>query len=509
MANLFSRRLFLQSVAAGACAGVAGKTGASLGPDGKALQSIRRVAIHPTVGIARVGNSQEYFYFGPELPASTSRGPFKDPSGAMAKQAVRFRLYGYDRKGRVVCELTAADAGITWQIVVANAKAAAYNVDTAFDVPGAPSVGRRNASVTDRASLVIRATPRSLSGGAAGPFALDGGSFSGTPVNLGEALTDAKGRLVVMPGSGTAYSTPDAPPLGSFANNDGWTDDTCDGPVRATVRIGERSFEADSAWVICGSPNYAPAIPAGLVTLYDAIESALVEAGALDAGATDFQRHVWPIFERIADMQWVNAGYLASHGFGSEQEWTQPRWRRRLANPSTANEGFRQSVAATFRNPDFSEVEPSLEPQLYGDKVTMPPNAVEPRQWLALTPLQYRRLRAWADGNFTGKMRKTPTHLSALPLQQQPAALDRAALEACLGGAFHPGVEFPWIARVPWIWTSDMRLRGGALEPDLHDYGETLNAAVALSKQGPLGRAGVRGTIMASSRFHSPGRLVP
>lgn len=414
MAKLFSRRRFLQSVAAGACAGVAGKTGASPGLDDKALQSIRRVAIHPTVGIARVGNSQEYFYFGPEVPASTPRGPFKDPSGAMAKQAARFRLYGYDREGRVVCELTAADADITWQIVVANAKASGYNVDTAFDVPGAPSVGRRNATVTDRASLVIRATPRSLSGAGAGPFALDGGSFSGTPVSLGEALTDAQGRLVVMPGSGAAYSTPDASPLSGFANNDGWTDDTCDGPVRATVRIGERSFEADSAWLVCGSPNYAPAIPAGLVTLYDAIESALVETGVRNAGATDFQRDVWPVFERIADTQWVNAGYLASHGFGSAQEWTQPRWRRRLANPSTANEGFRQSVFATFRNPDFSEVEPSLEPQLYGDKIAMPPNEVEPRQWLALTPLQYRRLRAWTAciGLFD---RRRPTRAAVKP----------------------------------------------------------------------------------------------
>ena len=38
------------------------------------------------------------------------------------------------------------------------------------------------------------------------------------------------------------------------------------------------------------------------------------------------------------------------------------------------------------------------EPQLYGDKVIIPPDNIEPRQWLALTPLQYRHLKAWAEG---------------------------------------------------------------------------------------------------------------
>lgn len=315
MTTLLSRREFLKSLAVATAA--ASQSGLAGPGGGRSLRHVTRVAIHPAVGIARVGNSPDYFFFGPELPGTVPRGPYKDPHGAMAKQAARFRLYGYDDRGRVVRELTAAEADITWHVNVANAKAAWYTVDTAFDVPGAPSVARRNSTVADRRSLVIRATPRSLMGPGAGPVALDGGLFSGIPVTLGEVLTDAQGRLLVLPGSGAAYSTPDAPPLGGFADNDGWTDDTCDGPIGATVRIGDRVLDADPAWVVCGSPNYAPGLPEGLVTLHDAIESGLVEAGVRIAGPTDFYRDIWPIFQRITDMQWVNAGYLASHGFGS------------------------------------------------------------------------------------------------------------------------------------------------------------------------------------------------
>ena len=74
-------------------------------------REIVRVAVHPAVGIGRVGNSADSFYFGPELPLTPPIAPdgFKDAAGAMARQAARFRVYGYDDQGDVVKELTAAD----------------------------------------------------------------------------------------------------------------------------------------------------------------------------------------------------------------------------------------------------------------------------------------------------------------------------------------------------------------------------------------------------------------
>src|SRR5690606_3134165 len=118
------------------------------------------------------------------------------------------------------------------------------------------------------------------------PFALDGGAFMTMPVTLGEAMTDAEGRLVVLAGAGSAYQAPDAPGMTGFADNSGWTDDTSDGPVRATVRIGDRTFEADPAWVLCVPPNYAPGVASSIVTAFDAIESALVAAGVRSASET-------------------------------------------------------------------------------------------------------------------------------------------------------------------------------------------------------------------------------
>lgn len=457
------------------------------------LSDIVRVGIHPAVGFARVGNSRDAFFYGPELPGQTPSGPIKDDHGAMAKQAARFRIFGFDRSGSVVAELTSGLADITWQVNVANSKAAWYSIDEPFDIPDSPAVPLRNASTLDRSSLVIHATPRRLRGHSAGPYPLDGGRFSGRRVTLGEVLTDRLGRLIVLPGSGEAVWLPTASPLGSFANNDGWTDTTCDGPVHAWVRIGNRVLAAEPAWVVCASPNYAPGLPTGLVTLYDSVESALVQAGRRSSPRTDFTRDVWPIFERTTDLQWVNEEYLRTHGYGSAQDWTKPRWQQALRDPSPANRPLRERILATFRDPAFRVPEPDLEPQIYGEAITMPPNLVEPRQWMAITPLQYRHLQRWARGSFTDAVGPIPQSLDQAPLNEQPHLLDRAALDACLGGPYHPGLEFPWIARVDWAWSDDMRLRQGSSAPDAGTWGPELTAEVALSRQGPIARLGPGG----------------
>lgn len=140
-------------------------------------------------------------------------------------------------------------------------------------------------------------------------------------------------------------------------------------------------------------------------------------------------------------------------------------------------------------------MQPDREPQMFGDMVTMPPNLVQPRQWLAVTTVQYEHLRSWAAGDFTDHARAVVDELSDLPVGRQPGAVDRAALDGALGGAFHPGVEFPWIARVPWLWTDEMRLRASSIAPDTTDYGPELTADVALSPRGPLGSLGPGGII--------------
>ena len=498
MDTILSRREFLQRAAVVAAAVsvpavLSGGASAASSPLDRAR--IARVAIHPAVGIARVGNSSDAFFFGPEVPGQVLEGPFKDAHGAMAKQAARFRIYAYDAAGEVLGELTAADADITWSITVGNGKANWYGTDVAFDVPGAQPTTLRNPDVADRASIYPLATTREVRGAGATPRRLTGGTFAGVPIDFGEVLTDGRGRLVVLPGQGRAYAAPGAPPLAGYADNAGWIDDTCDGPVRATVVVGGRRMQAVPARVICGSPNYAPGIASGITTLYDAVRSGLYSAGRVAKGRTDFATDVLPIFLRMSDMQWVNEGYLARYGFGSQRDWARPDIQRRLADPSRANRAFRQSVLALFRNPDYTRVQPDLEPQMYGDEVMMPPNLTSARQWYALTRLQYANLRAWAAGAFDIGPGAAAGTLGGIAPGAQPQALDRAALDGCLGGAFHPGVEFPWIARVPWIWTDDLRLRYAGVRPDLTDYGPALTAQMAMSRTGPLSRLGPGGYV--------------
>src|SRR5262245_28551733 len=120
---------------------------------------IVRAAIHPGIGIARVGNSDNEFFIGPEVPdADTPPGNFyKDAAGALKRQAARFRLYGIDADGKVVSELTSANATIVWNVHLANKKSAWYNFEVALDIPEAVPCARRNAGFTgdDRARLMI------------------------------------------------------------------------------------------------------------------------------------------------------------------------------------------------------------------------------------------------------------------------------------------------------------------------------------------------------------------
>ncbi|WP_051966410.1 LodA/GoxA family CTQ-dependent oxidase [Kitasatospora mediocidica] len=60
------------------------------------LDEVVRAVIHHAIGVARVGNSPEEYYLGPEVPDPHPAAPgfYKDASGAIKREAARFRLYG-------------------------------------------------------------------------------------------------------------------------------------------------------------------------------------------------------------------------------------------------------------------------------------------------------------------------------------------------------------------------------------------------------------------------------
>jgi len=269
--------------------------------------------IHPGIGIARLGNSDSEFYLAPETPAGLPMecdddgnqrfGPdgvaplfvtsFRDRQGRIKRQAARFQVFVYDDASPEGRPLQIGDkiegggnrgtlATIHWQVYLANKKACWYEFDaTAGEHGYPPNHPRRNADVTLRSRLIIDPGPRTIGGSnRRAQFDRSGeGNYATTfppPLapnsidTLGEIIMDGAGRLIVLGGhgcSGSEKTGPGEPHTENYANNDGWYDDTSDGPVMARlVMYSEevtrvRYIDVEyPAWVIVGYPRYAPQV---------------------------------------------------------------------------------------------------------------------------------------------------------------------------------------------------------------------------------------------------------
>ncbi len=468
---------------------------------------IVRCVIHPGIGIARVGDSPTDFFIGPEVPGrlpDPGGTGYKDAQGRIKRQVARFRLYGLDAAGAVVQELTAADADITWTVHLANKKAAWYQFKLALDIPeaAAPSLPpdlrsrRRNAAVVGaaRGQLVIDPGPHSIRGAnAQGPaYRFDGGHFMGTPVSLGELRTGGAGNLLVFGGLGQSGTPRPHNPVTTFGNNDGWHDDVADGPVTARVVRRGKDLPVTGAWVIVGPPNYAPGI-AAVVTLYDIAYQAYLDGHPhLPPRPTSFARDIYPLLERFDRLQWVNEGFYRGYGWQGQEPLRDPARLAQLADPSASAAAARQQVFVRFRDPAYPTFQEDAWPRVYGDSFDQPPRY--PQQYLAVTREQYRCLTAWVQGHFTADWRGVPPtparHIEDLPMAARPAALDEAALAACSGGPFHPGVEATWPLRRPSMYADLCRLNVRPSQQVEPDYGDELTPARALAADGPLHASG-------------------
>lgn len=476
---------------------------------------IVRCAIHPAIGIARVGNSPDGWFLAPEVPGQVPDPPggFKDEAGRVKRQVARFRVYGLDEEDRVVREITTEEAEIEWTVHLANAKGAWYAFDEAFDIPssqGEPPAplqpapaplrsARRNAAVVERDRLVIDPGPRTVRGAYANAEGnrraarFDGGTFLGTKVPLGEVRTDGAGRLLVFGGRGHSASVVPGLLAKDFANNDLWYDDTADGPVDATVRLDGREVPVTGAWVVVAPPNFAPGLH-GVVTMYDVVFAVATRfAPDLKPERPSFTRQIYPLFARMVGNQWVNAGMLRDFGWGAAGDFLAPATLAQLADPSAAARFLRRQVFERFRDPAYVGMDADGLPPYYGDGMGLPPT--NPRQWMAVLDNQYDWLRQWADGDFDadwpagGPM--VPGAVEELPVDEQPDALDRAALDDCLGGPFHPGCELTWPMRRAELYAAPFRIaRRRDPEPD---WGDFMTSLVALAGDGPLAGSGPGG----------------
>ncbi|MFJ2865951.1 LodA/GoxA family CTQ-dependent oxidase [Kitasatospora sp. NPDC087314] len=460
---------------------------------------IVRAAVHPAIGVARVGDStMDDFVLGPEVddPAPLPVGSYKDVTGALKRQGVRFRVYGYNAAGEPVAELTADNADLRWTVHVANAKAAWYQFQIALDIPEANQAddsNLRNPKVqADQRKdlLVIDPGPRSVRGRNRSDkpeYRFDTGTFMGKPVYLGELRTDDSGRLVFLGGHGVSASSTGTP-ADTFANNDGWYDDTSDGPVTAEVSIDGRPIPVEPGWVVTAPPNYAPEL-ASVRTMYDLVRDSFFSAGQLPAPQqVSFTRDVLPVLRRLSGLQWVNKGLSTQFGFGGREHLLDPARVAALADPSPVQRELRRQIWLAVRNYDRDGMSPVPWPAVYGDAMNLPPQSV--RQHMTLSALQYRLLQRWARGDFVDDYDPTaapPATLDDVPFAEQPGTLDRAALSFCLADAFHPGCELTWPMRHITLYSSPFRVRHrDPLAPPPPDYGQTLTPELALSLDGPL-----------------------
>ena len=293
----------------------------------KDCDSAQTYRIHPAIGIARLGDSPDEFCISPEKPAALpidcdqegnprlspdgqaelTITKFKDKQGRIKRQAARFHLYVYDEESPCGRPLKIGDpiegggnhgtlVDVQWQVYLANKKASWYEFDA---LKGEHGYGakhkRRNADITDaeaRQKLIIDPGPQvvnatsrrsaSLSRARSDVYAptfpppLDPNSID----TLGDLKTDDHGRLLVLGGhgnSGTASRGLGQPRIDTYANNDGWFDDTSDGVVMARLvmfsqEVGRlRYIDVEyPAWVIVGYPAYVPEI-LDIITLDDVV----------------------------------------------------------------------------------------------------------------------------------------------------------------------------------------------------------------------------------------------
>src|SRR5262245_12790220 len=174
--------------------------------------------IHPAIGIARVGDSPDGFFIGPEAPgvvpslattgATGPTGKYKDSQQRIKRQGARFRIFEYTQNDAGattrVREVTAAEAHIEWQVHLANRKSAA---------PSFPRGPRRNQQEPE-GRLIIDAGLQAIGGASQAGRELKG-RFMDVDVQLGVLMTDEAGGLIVLGGFGQWLAV-----LGGRALND-------------------------------------------------------------------------------------------------------------------------------------------------------------------------------------------------------------------------------------------------------------------------------------------------
>ncbi|QEC53510.1 L-lysine 6-oxidase [Anseongella ginsenosidimutans] len=454
------------------------------------------LTIKPSIGVARLGNSRGQFCLSPDsiggLPYEADQygnqqGPvrkFKDEAGQVRRQGQPFKIFHEDGT-----ELTLDSpnvASIQWTVHLANKKAAWYQYSELEGnlLYGSQNsytnrnVALRNPNVAgdDRQTLIVDPGPRSVTGPRQSvpfdahnvpsgypaqfpPEKVDHGS----PVKtLGDLLTDDQGRLIVLGGYGHAGGNK---PLTSYGGSDTWHDDISDGPVYCTVTFNDGSPSVSmQAWVIVGSPDYAPEI-VNISALSDTMLDVgiryfnlvpeMFSNGSFNESYTaNYQRDILPIITRLGRYQWV-ANIQPMLAFTSNIF--------DFSDNSEANRNNRENYFSYFRQPNdksnpspdqpqeqlFRENGPDIFPMLPLNSGSNSVSNMNIVKFLALNDTQYFLLGQWAKGIFVSDPDFQP-----YPVSPE----DMASVGNCVGLPMCPGIEVTWSLQNKEIYAGPFRI---------------------------------------------------
>ena len=429
--------------------------------------AITTIKIFPSIGIARVGNSPDQFFIGPEFPGTFQppEGGYKDKQCRIKRQAQRFRVYGYDGAGGPPIELTSQNThAIQWTVKLANKKASWKCIFPYLEPP------LRNAYYEgDRDELNIRPSAQSLSGKNLGPAKFDDGKFqTKVTVPLGEIRTDELGRLLVLGGLGVAggivpvdKNTPliwAYPHIFRTYNTPGWYDDVADGPVTASVILteGAAAIEAAPAWVITAPPDFAPEIQP-LTTLWDVLRQRALETNwpaGIDiaplklADKPSFAGEIKPVLDRTRSLKWLSTYFNVP----TNQDLDDTHKSIFTAAADPANGWARKAIFERLQPPGQKIVAKQTDmPQMFGDNGSDLDATEEDRQTI-LTQTQYDAFARWAAPDWSEPPEPPPAPFD-------PEVLTKTILDTCVGSALAPGIEAGQsLGKSGWALTEPFRL---------------------------------------------------
>ena len=479
--------------------------------------------IHPSIGIARIGNSPSEYYlaptkiggrpikcnsFGDEVLVDGKPDfvkKFKDKEKFVKRQATKFKIYRHDPDdpNSTPSEINLTNDSnikkVTWRVHLANKKSAWFDFDYFM---GDLLIGEgndyashkaklRNSDVESekRSQLIIDFGYRELStpkdsklfkyDDSAAPsnykrtrpfHQLDSDPAIGKPVKyLGEMKTDSKNNLVVMGGYGNAGGNE---PYATFAGGDEWYDDVSDGPVLCELTLADDSVVILDAWVVVGPTKFAPEL-VNITTLYDTIFDIAVRYQKAipkiydehrkwnEDFVVNFDRDIKPIIERMGHYRWVA-------NIPSMTNFSNPSFD--LKDNSENNRKNREAFFNYFRkSPDDETGSGGSAQTLFSSHKNS-----DKEGFLDGIPLMPMNCGSNSGDNRILDKFVTLSRTQYFFLHQwaegkfttkEPAdfldmvPLDHADIGNCVGAPMCPGVEVTWSVRNPSIYESPFRIK--------------------------------------------------